>query len=301
MTGLGCNEGDNMSTSDFKIIAVGSNEVLAKEIADAVTLILGERILIDTCLAENLKTDLAGDLFVCNRSQVNTLLKIIPVDKIIILNLTPTTQFFVDMAKIPEGETVHVFNNRLPYALQLIDLCTEMHIKHVQFIPIAYEEMEESQITSLLGEARYIVGVDKLLGEEVLFSDKYKDCLRTDITVIGAKRVAAIQSACALVKWVFLRMQKDISSRVWFLTENLNKTMQTPGIANHEEKLNEMADELKELASESGKIAETMQNTILQSIMAQFNAKQDTEANLSQADGTMQDVQTLLGKLKEFS
>jgi hypothetical protein len=290
-----------MTGSDFKLIAIGSNELLAKELADAIRLILGEHMQVTACLSKDLTKEVIGDLYVCNKSQVHTLLKLIPIEKILILNLTPTTQFFVDLTKVPAGEKVYIFNNRLEYARQLIELCMEMSIKQVRFVPIAYEEMDRNIVTSLLAEARYIVGVDRLLGKEVLFSDPYKEFLRPDLTVIGAKRVAAIQSACALVKWFFLRMQKDISSKVSFLTESINETMQTQGIFNPKEKLNEMADEIKELAGENSKIAEAMQNLIVQSIMTQFNVKhKDVNGSLPNNDGTMQDIQVLIGKLKEF-
>lgn len=290
-----------MVVTDFKLIAIGSNELLAQELADAIKLILGEQIQVNTCLSKNLTEKMAGDLFICNKSQVNSLLKLISVEKILILNLTPTTQFFVEMAKVPSGETVYVFNNRLEYAMQLIDLCIEMNIKQVQFVPVAYEEMDEDLVTSLLTKAKYIVGVDRLLGNEILFSEKYKGLLQPNITVIGAKRVAAIQSACALVKWVSWRRQKDISSKVSFLTERINKTMQTQDISMYDEKLSAMADEIKELASESGKLGESMHNAILQSIMTQFNVKKDEGCNRPSSDGTIQDVQVLLAKLKEFS
>jgi len=289
-----------MVTADFNLIAIGSNELLAKELADAVRLILGEQIHVDTCLSKNLTEKMAGDLFICNKSQVNSLLKLIPIEKILILNLTPTTQFFVETAKIPAGETVYVFNNRLEYAMQLIELCIEMNIKQVQFVPIAYDEMDENNVAALLTEAKYIIGVDRLLGNEILFSDKYKDFLRPDITVIGAKRVAAIQSACALVKWVSWQRQKDISFKVSFLTDKINKTIQMQDSPKFNEKLSVMADEIKELASENGKLGESMHNAILQSIMTQFNVNKDEACNRPGSDSTIQDVQVLLAKLKEF-
>lgn len=289
-----------MAVSGLNLIAIGSNEFLTKELADAITLILGEHINVKPCLSKDLMPEISGDLFVCNKSQVNTLVKLVPEEKILILNLTPTTQFFVELAKVPAEEKVYVFNNRLEYAMQLIDLCMKMNIKQVHFVPIAYEEMEEAIVTGLLAEAKYIVGVDRLLGNEVLFSDKYKSCLQQDVTVIKAKRVAAIQSACALVKWVFLRMQQDISSKISFLTKSINKTMQDQDISNHEDKLNAMADEIKELVSESGRVAESMQSAIMQSIMTQFNASKDEGCILTNSDGTIKNVQTLLGKLKEF-
>lgn len=284
-------------TSDISVVAIGSNALLAQEMADAISLILGERVHIKTCLSQDLNGETAGDLFICNKTQVNAVLKIVPVEKILILNLTPTTQFFVEVAKIPAGETVHVLNNRISYALQLIELCKEMNIHHVHFEPIAYAEMDAARVNELIGAAKYIIGVDRLLNDKELFRDRYKAVLRPDAVVIGATRVAAVQSACALVKWFFLRMNKDISEQIGLLTDSINRTIKNQDMLNPEGDLPAIADEIKALTGESGKVTATMQEAILQSIMTQFNA---AKAKKADSGGHIEDIQHLIGKMKDF-
>lgn len=285
-----------MPVSEICLVAVGSNELLANEFEDAVKLILGERITIKKYLSKDLTPQIKGDLFVCNKSQVNSLLKVVPIEKILILNLTPTTGFFVEVATVPAGEAVYVFNNQLEYSLHLIDVFEEMNISHIRFVPIAYEEMDEDTITGLLAKANYIAGVDRLLGAEGLY--KYKTVLKPGVKLIKAKRVAAIGPACALVKWVFSRMQKNISDKVVLLTEDINKTMKTPDILGYEENLSAMSDEIKKLAAESGKIAESMQNALAQSIITQFNGRQSGE--YTDGENAIEDVKMLIDKLEEF-
>jgi hypothetical protein len=289
-----------MPATDITIIAIGSNPLLAQEMADAIALILENGITIRPCLSKDLTSEIAGDLFICNKSQVNAVLKVIPVEKILILNLTPTTLFFVEVAKVPGGETIHVLNNRLEYALHLIDLCKEMNIRQVQFVPIAYEEMEEKQVTDLLANAKYIIGVDRLLGEGILFSERYKPFLHPDLVIIGAKRVAAIQSACALVKWFFLRMHNDISLKVTSLTNCINQTVQRQDVLNPDRPLSAMADEIKALASESAEVVESMQQSILQSIMTQFNAARAKNSSQEIAESSIQDIRQLISQMKNF-
>lgn len=288
-----------MPSSTIDIIAIGSNPLLAQEMADAIALILEDGVRIRPCLSSELTAATAGDLFICNKSQVNAVLKVIPLDKILILNLTPTTLFFVEVAKVPAGETVHVLNNRLEYALYLIELCKEMNIRQVQFVPIAYEEMPAEEVARLLSAAKYIIGVDRLLDGEILLSDRYKPYLRPDLVTIGAKRVAAIQSACVLVKWVYLRKHSDIAVKITALTHSINETLQTQNVLHPDRLLASMADEVKSLIGESATITETMQQTIIQSIMTQFTAAKGGKRPAS-GESSMEDIQKTLSQMDDL-
>ena len=180
---------------NLTIIAVGSSLLIAEEIKSIILTLLGDEIPIKTLATNDVKGSSNNTFYVCATTQKDHLKNIIPDNQLFIFDLHPTTKFFLDIAKIPAGEKVHVFNNLLPYTQLLAKECYQLGINKLVFQPIAYDEMSTDTVHNLLREANYIIGVDCLMDNRMLFSDKYLPSLKKDVNIIAGKRAASALSA----------------------------------------------------------------------------------------------------------
>ena len=180
-------------------MAIGSSRFIAEEIASICQSFLGADWAIQTQTTQNIMTCRPDTFYVCAKTQEAVLARRIPEGQRFDLELHPTTVFFLAIAGIPRGTTVHVFNNLLPYTELLIQECRDLGIDGLRFLPIAYAEMGDMEVRQLLREARYIIGVDRFLGKSVLQSPRYVQELRGDVRIIAGKRTASVATACRLV------------------------------------------------------------------------------------------------------
>lgn len=255
---------------NFRIVAVGSNRLLANELVEAIKLILGEDICVEPYLASAVDKDTPGDLFVCNPTPLNHLLKVKPIERILVLNVSPTSQFFVRVALIPHGKHVHIFNNKLEFTSRLAAWCRQFGLDQIDYIPIAYEEMPEDEVIRLLREARYIIGVDALVGPEVLLSERYRQYVHPEALIIGAKRVASVQSACALVQWVATQMYEEISRRVSQISLQAYQENGASEAKGSWPNPLVIAEEINHLIEKNAKSAETIRRAIMHSVTSQI-------------------------------
>ena len=181
---------------NLTIIAVGSSLLIADEIKSIILTLLGDEIPIKALTTSEIKNFSKDTFYVCATTQKVHLQNIIPDNQLFIFDLHPTTKFFLDIAKIPAGEKVYVFNNLLPYTQLLAKECRQLGINDLKFQPIAYDEMPNDTVHNLLKEANYIIGVDCLMVDKMLFSDKYLPSLQENVNIIAGKRAASVSSAC---------------------------------------------------------------------------------------------------------
>lgn len=297
----------------MRIVAAGSNQLLAEEMLEATKLILGSDVNIQAVLTSKIAGSSSGDLFICGPTQINALMQAVPVEKIIVLNLKPISQFFVQIARIPAGEDVYIFNNKLEYTKVLADYCSNLGVSGINFIPLAYEEMPEQEVCGKLRQANFIIGVDKLVGPSVLLSSRYRDCVKPGAVIVGAKRVASIQSACALIQWVAVHFQKDISERVAKITDDLQSTVEEAGVGEYEKDFAVISGELAQLVNESARSTEAIRKAVIQSVVSQIapglampderQMAQPSEANgeaghtVTQIFKTLKDISSLSDEL----
>lgn len=184
---------------ELQIVAVGSSELIAKEIKEITASFLGNGLPIRVATVRSVRAAEPDSFYVCATTQQDALEKVIPSDRLFVFDLHPTTMFFLAIAKIPAGEHVFVFNNLIPYTELLARECLELGIEGLRFHPVAYDEMDEEEVRRRLTRARYIIGVDCMVNENVLLSEKYRRYLREDVIIIPGKRAASVASANRLL------------------------------------------------------------------------------------------------------
>lgn len=188
-----------MMKDNLSLVAVGSNSLVAAELHHILSSMLRLQLPIQEAITTEIASNDSESFYICANTQGPILAKIVPASHLFVFDLQPTTKFFLDIAQIPAGEKVLVFNNRTEYTQLLIKQCRELGINKLNFEPAAYEELPVAELQKKLSEARYIIGVDAFTGSAVLQSKKYKAWLRPDVKIISGQRTASVASANRLL------------------------------------------------------------------------------------------------------
>lgn len=225
-----------MMQNNLRLLAVGSNPLVAAELHHILRSILSFKIPIAEAETKAIRTAKPDTFYICANTQGAALGKFIPANRLFVFDLTPTTKFFLDIAKIPAGESVLVFNNLSEYAELLIRKCHELGINKLNFKPAAYEELPTAVLQKKLSAARYIIGVEAFTGTAVLQSETYKAYLRPDVKIISGQRTASVASAnrllLAISEYYYryftvavakLAQEQEIDTRLSELSQNLDK------------------------------------------------------------------------------
>lgn len=242
--------------SDLNIVAVGSSPLVAEEIKAITKNILTVPLPITTKATAEVKEAEPNTFYVCATTQGEALAKCIPEKQLYVFFLEPTTKFFLDIAKIPAGETVYVFNNLLAYTKILIARCRELGMINLHFEPIAYDEMDGTEVKQRLEQAKYIVGVDVFVGKNVLQSEAYKKYLRDDVQIIAGTRTASVASANRLLAAIGAFYYREYMSRLYALSDTKDELL------------------LKVLAQDLGQLTDELGQSVLQTVTAQVGSQQ---------------------------
>lgn len=241
-----------------KIIAVGSSPLVAREIATILSPILSPlpQLKTDTAATGDICQPAKDTFYICANTQGTRLQNIVPQEQLFILRLQPTTRFFLDIAKIPAGETVYIFNNLLPYAKLLMQECQELGIDRLNFRPLAFKEMPEETVCQELSRAKWLIGVSPFVGKGILFSDRYRSYLRPDLKVIPGRRTASVASACRFLAALAHFYQRELQQEKLPITTSAAE---------------------QSLASQTDQLTRQLQQASLEIIKQQINGPADEE------------------------
>jgi hypothetical protein len=246
----------------LKIAVVASGPLIAGEITSIIQSILSESIDIQTYLTSEIRDNSIADIYICAQTQLKQLSQVVPKEKIVLLDLMPNSKFFIAVARIPKNETVYIFNNYLEYATILENYCKNIGIANVEFVPIAYREMTQEEILARLQKAKYIIGVDRFVGEGGLLSPTYRSYLCKDITIIPATRAASVHSACVLIQCIAAKFYRHIADAIERIKSDLQRKAPLTDADWQKIRL-----EVNNLAVSSNKSMDIIQNAVTKSVL----------------------------------
>lgn len=212
--------------AEITICAVGGTADIANEFSGAARVVLGNTAAILALTPAGIKDHQIADLFVTMPTRVEELAKIVPKHKIIGFELIPDRNFFVQVARIPEGSTVHVFHNNRRGGETFQKNCEKFGIDHITFAVIAFEEMSAQEIQGQLGSARYIIGTHTLLAQNGVLYSRFADFLNAGAKIIATERIPTLDSATNLMRWVTSCQHTKLAQSVVGIVHNLTQRLQ---------------------------------------------------------------------------
>ena len=180
----------------LQLVAIGNSKDEAEEIVSIVNSFLVSLLPIKKITPASLIVK--DECIYVAPSGVERKLSRIPPSRRYFFDMHPTEDFFASIRKIPLYYPIYVFNGRFSYIKLLMKECKRRGIYH-NFFPIAFLDQPKSDVELLLKRAEYIVGIDRKMGTQALFSEEYRYFLRGNVKIITGRRAASAASAGKLL------------------------------------------------------------------------------------------------------
>ena len=210
----------------IKIITVGSTEIVAHELLGAVKKIFSDEVDIRAMALSSVPNDKIADIFVALPTRVKEAAQIIPMEKIISMELVPDLSFYLQVAKIPQGEKVIIFNNNRAQGEKLIEYCKKHDLHHISYDVIAYDELPSNKVIEVISDKKYILGAETIVGSGGCLFTSYANHIKKDAKIISAKRFVTFESTKALMRKVYHVNYQFLSNEVAQISNNLNSEIQ---------------------------------------------------------------------------
>ncbi|MEW6661526.1 MAG: methyl-accepting chemotaxis protein [Bacillota bacterium] len=206
----------------IQIVTVGSNSTIANELKDATIELLGKLAFVTAYDIKEVTENTIGDLFIALPTRVEEAARKIPREKIVPMELIPETKFYIQVARIPSGEEVAIFNNNSAQAAKIAEYCTENDIKHLKFVLVPFNELGEQEIRDLLSKSRFIIGAETMVGPHGVLRTQYRNFLSQNVTIISAKRIPTIDSIKNIMERLALFNYQQLSKEAARISKILN-------------------------------------------------------------------------------
>ena len=192
----------------LKLLLVGINESAAQELENVVVDTLGNMVTtVRSTLAEY--RNYACDMYVCFINREQEFNEKYGTEKVVALEMRPPVTFFIDVARIPPGEKVVIFNNSQSGADVLVKFLKEYNLTHLAYDVVAYEEISEEITRQKLSNAKYIIGNNGYVSRGKPLFTNYGRFLRPDaIMVASPPREATPETVSRLANKVISLAQK---------------------------------------------------------------------------------------------
>jgi len=167
-----------------------------------------------------------GELFLALPTRAEETARKVPREKIVPLELIPETKFYIQVARIPFGEEVVIFNNNSAQAAKIAEYCTENDIKHLKFILLPFNELGEQEIRDLLSKSKFIIGAETMVGPGGALKTQYRNYLPQNTTIISAKRIPTVDSIKNIMECLTLINFKQLSKEAAQISKILNNEIE---------------------------------------------------------------------------
>jgi hypothetical protein len=248
----------------LNLLVVGSNDSTSRELEKAVVSSVGTMVDITRATFSELDK-YSPDMVVCFSSREKEFKLKLGENKVIGLEMRAPTIFFVNVARIPAGETVAVFNNSKGGAETLLKSLLENQLEHVQYEIVACDEMPDDIVRQKIAAANFIIGPDAYVAKGKLLFTKYADSLKSGVTVIDSPpREATSASISQMTTKIITLFQSQNTNQL--LLKNAQRISDSiTHIAATVEQLNasqeELAATMQDVAKLSNQAAADVGNT----------------------------------------
>ncbi|KYZ77834.1 hypothetical protein AXX12_17380 [Anaerosporomusa subterranea] len=233
----------------LKLVVVGPNDSAAYELEKVVISTLGDLVVTQRATLGDYRNTMA-DIYVCYSTREKEFINDFGAEKVCAIEMRAPAIFFIQIAKIPAGESVVIFNNNQGGADVILKYFKEYQINHINVNVVAFEtETREELIRQKLSCAKYIIGNEGYVGKGSLLFSKYGNSLGSDHIVIASPpREGTPESISRMAKKVIFEAQKQNKNQLLIKqSHRIN------------EAINNVAATVEELNASQEELAATMQ------------------------------------------
>lgn len=238
----------------LKLLVIGSNESAAHELENVVKTTLGAMVDIQLSTFANY-ANYSADIVVCFSNRVKEFGSKFGTEKVIGLEMRAPTSFFIQVARIPEGEKAIIFNNSKAGADTILKFLDEYNLNHIQYEVAACEEMPDDAVRQMLSATNYIIGNDAYVAHGMILHTKFKNSIKAGAKVIvSPPREATSASISQMTTQVITLSQSQSTNEI--LVSNAQRISESiTHIAATVEQLNASQEELSSTMQEVSKIS----------------------------------------------
>ncbi|MDQ7094583.1 methyl-accepting chemotaxis protein [Desulfosporosinus sp. PR] len=269
--------------SMMKVSTIGSSLLVAEELYRVTKMYFNNKVeLLDKYDIRQLPKHLPEDLFIVLPTRVEQASQFIPREKILGIELVPEPQLYVEVAKIPAGKTIGIFNNNSAQGNQIVTYLHSYGLDQFNYLVIPFDELTAAEVKERVGQAEALIGAKGFVGSgEVLFS-QYRDALRPDCKIISFNRTIKPQGIMDIIERITLfnyqAMAKEAQEISNTLHSRIQEVMAISGNITHS----------MGLTKKSIGDTEQMIKKQLQEVELTINISSDLEKAASQIDQTVQ-------------
>lgn len=276
----------------MKLAVIGVNETNIEEVKSIVVATVGSTAIIEPATVNDYKQIRDADLYICLVNRQQEVANAFGENKVVGLELLPSTEYFLDISRIPAGETVIMFNNSTAGTVVLMNYLKQFNLNHVYYQVVPYDEWSQQDVARALSVAKYITGGIAYVGEGKALYTRFANCLATDVRVIvSPPRIATSASVSRLSQIYSTIVHNKSIERLSEISRHLQqKTAEIANLANN------VAEAMAKSITETTIIA-TEINTQLQQQAEAIKATAADAINLSSAveniGGVTQTIQNI--------
>lgn len=224
---------------------------------------------------------LPEDLFVVLPTRVKQVCQYVPAEKVLGVELIPEIQLYVDVAKIPQGKSVGIFNNNLAQGNMIVSYLQSYGL-NLDYTVIPFDELSPEEVKDRLQKSEIIIGMNGFVGpEEVLFK-KYREALNPESQIISFNRTIKPQGIMDIMERITLFNYHELAKEAQETSSILNSRMQEVMAVS------ETVTDSMQLTRDTVKITTQMINKQIQQVETTIQISNEMGKAASQIDQTIQ-------------
>lgn len=228
---------ERITMNAVRIAVIGANTANIREIKDVVVATIGDNVEIVTASINNYRKVTDADLYICLINRKQEVVDAFGAEKVVAMTLVPPTEYFLEIAKIPAGETVIIFNNSTGGTKVLRDLLAKYSLTHVHYQVIPYDEWSEQAVAEKLATARYITGGVAYVAEGRALYKRFGHYIPKDaVVLVSPPRMATAESVSNLARIFGALYHKSVTEELQKLA-SLDYLTQIPNRRTFDENL----------------------------------------------------------------
>lgn len=246
----------------IKLVIIGVNALGIREMENVVRQTLGNSVEMVTTTLKEYK-QCTGDLYVCLVNRAQEVAAYCGEEKLIALELRAPATFYIEIARIPAGQEVIIFNNSQGGADVILKYLKYYQLDHVTYQTVPFEEMPDQKVREILASADYIIGNQGYTAAGKELYTRFGDILKPGVRVIASPpREATPESISRLASKVILYAQQQDQKKMFL--------QQTHAI---NDSVAQIASAVQQLNASQEELAATMQE------VRQLSAEASTDVN----------------------